>query len=1227
MKLIKRYMLFLLNLMIVSSLCFVNTGVVLAQSPAQTTEEDVVTPLFPGLDWDTSENIQKDIQAYGRTSVFIGNSFTAVANFPDKNPESIFDYYSSENLQSLGWDFIGGVGIELVYRHTSETFLTVTIEECSSSGTDYCINVWQSTKFIGLPNVAEPSTTPSPQIIGYNKTTPANGSTVNMSDLTNTYMLLQWTDALIDSTDRYQYCVDETNNNSCDSSWITRTGLYSGGPSEFTLVSGHTYYWQVRTRDTSVYANGGTWWSFTVVKTSISFNKTTPANGSTIAMPDTTYYLLQWTDALLPDTDRYQYCIDETNNNSCNSSWITRDSLYSGGPGDFTLIPGHTYYWQVRARDANVYANSGTWWSFTISGSAPTLGKTTPANGATIAMPATTYYLLQWTDIGLADTDRYQYCIDETNNNLCDSSWVTRDSLYSGGPGEFTLIPGHTYYWQVRARDANIYANSGTWWSFKISGSAPALSKTTPTNGSTIAKPDTTYYLLQWTDIGLADTDRYQYCIDETNNNSCDSSWVTRDSLYSGGPSDFSLVYGHTYYWQVRARDANVYANSGTWWSFTIQPILAPPSVTSIVRSIPTSSFTNASSVTFGVNFSQPVTGVDISDFTLTTTGVTGASITSVSGIDNTNTRTVIVNTGTGDGTIRLNLIDDDTIKNSQTTPLGGLAAGNGNFTTGEIYTVDRVIPTVSSIVISNTAASNVVTYKVTFSESVTGVDAGDFSIPVTTGTLSGLSVTSVSGSGNIYYINVNVGTGASGSSGVFRLDLTDNNTIKDAAANSLGGAVVGDGNFAGPVFSIWSGGISVTSDKNVVTVARPHIGSEIASYGGYSAGGLSAYVPMLFKDAFGGSYDSALYVQNTDSSNTASITIKFYDNTGTLSCTITDSIPALGYLGYWLPGESCLSAGWVGGAAITSDQPITAIGRPHIGTEVMTYNGFSSGSLTSSAPMLFKDAFGGSYDAALYVQNLSSSTTANISIKFYDSTGAETCTKVDTVAALASKGYWLPSESCLPSGWSGGAVITSDQPIVTVGRPHIGSQITTYSGLSSSSLTSSVPMLFKDAFGGSYDAALYVQNLNTTTTANISIKFYDSAGALTCTKNDTVAALASKGYWLPSEGCLPSGWSGGAVITSDQPIVTVGRPHIGAQITTYSGLSSGDVTSFLPMLFKDAFGGSYDSALYIQNLEATSANVVLKMYDGAGTLICTRNETVSGNSTVGVWLPSLTCP
>ena len=94
----------------------------------------------------------------------------------------------------------------------------------------------------------------------------------------------------------------------------------------------------------------------------------------------------------------------------------------------------------------------------------------------------------------------------------------------------------------------------------------------------------------------------------------------------------------------------------------------------------------SASSVAFTVTFSEAVTGVNTGDFALTTTGVTGASIAAVSGSGTT--YTVTINTGSASGTIRLDIVDDDSIRNNSNNPLGGTGAANGNFSAGETYTI-----------------------------------------------------------------------------------------------------------------------------------------------------------------------------------------------------------------------------------------------------------------------------------------------------------------------------------------------------------------------------------------------------------------------------------------------------------------------------------------------------------------------------------------------------------
>ena len=102
---------------------------------------------------------------------------------------------------------------------------------------------------------------------------------------------------------------------------------------------------------------------------------------------------------------------------------------------------------------------------------------------------------------------------------------------------------------------------------------------------------------------------------------------------------------------------------------------------------------TSASSVDFTVTFDESVTGVDTTDFVVDASGIAGASIDAVSG--GGTTWTVSVGTGTGDGTLSIDLIDDDSIEDGSGTLLGGTGAGNGDFTAGASYTIDKTSPTV----------------------------------------------------------------------------------------------------------------------------------------------------------------------------------------------------------------------------------------------------------------------------------------------------------------------------------------------------------------------------------------------------------------------------------------------------------------------------------------------------------------------------------------------------
>lgn len=128
------------------------------------------------------------------------------------------------------------------------------------------------------------------------------------------------------------------------------------------------------------------------------------------------------------------------------------------------------------------------------------------------------------------------------------------------------------------------------------------------------------------------------------------------------------------------------------------------PVVLSITRVNPNPSA--FSTVNFTVNFSENVTGVNAGDFSLSTTNISGTSIAQVTGSGST--YNVSVNTGSGNGYVQLNLVDDDSIKDSQNNSLGSTGINNGDFTNGEVYSIIKTVPNTTTTLISPNANANI---------------------------------------------------------------------------------------------------------------------------------------------------------------------------------------------------------------------------------------------------------------------------------------------------------------------------------------------------------------------------------------------------------------------------------------------------------------------------------------------------------------------------------------
>ncbi len=318
-----------------------------------------------------------------------------------------------------------------------------------------------------------------------------------------------------------------------------------------------------------------------------------------------------------------------------------------------------------------------------------------------------------------------------------------------------------------------------------------------------------------------------------------------------------------------------------------------PPQVSSIVR-VTDSTPTNSATVHYTVTFSEPVTGVDTTDFSLATTGsISGASLASVTPVSSS-IYTVLVNTGTGSGTIALRITSSNIID------IGGNALTGLPFV-GEVYTIDKSLPTVT-INQGNTQSdpTNIspIIFTAVFSEPVTLFTTGDVTLSGTAG--ANTAVVTDSGDHTTYTISVSGMTTdgtviASIHAGVAQDSLTnlnsaststDNTVTYDTTAPATPTASPTDGTYTGTqtvtltsagasqiryttdgtitptctVGSIFSGSISVSASETIQAIGCDTLGnfSAVASFA------YTINAPVVVVSSGGGGGGGGWYLPST---------------------------------------------------------------------------------------------------------------------------------------------------------------------------------------------------------------------------------------------------------------------------------------------------------------------------------------------------------------------------
>ncbi len=207
------------------------------------------------------------------------------------------------------------------------------------------------------------------------------------------------------------------------------------------------------------------------------------------------------------------------------------------------------------------------------------------------------------------------------------------------------------------------------------------------------------------------------------------------------------LNCGTTYHFRVAAVNS-----AGTSYGADqgVTTTSCPLPAVSAINTSSTNPALAGTAVNWTVSFNTSVTGVDATDFQLS--GVAGAAITSVTGSGTSYSVTASTAVGAA-GSLKLNLVDNDSIVNTAGTPLGGVGPLNGDFLAGQSYTMILPSPVLTKGVSSSAAVvNNVLTFDITA--------ANPYSVD-----MSAVTVSDVLPAG-ITYLNNLASTGSVGTAG-----------------------------------------------------------------------------------------------------------------------------------------------------------------------------------------------------------------------------------------------------------------------------------------------------------------------------------------------------------------------------------------------------------------------------------------------------------------------------
>lgn len=269
---------------------------------------------------------------------------------------------------------------------------------------------------------------------------------------------------------------------------------------------------------------------------------------------------------------------------------------------------------------------------------------------------------------------------------------------------------------------------------------------------------------------------------------------------------------------------------------------------------------------------------------------------------------------------------------------------------------------------------------------------------------------------------------------------------------------------------------------------------------------------------------------------------------------------------------------------------------------------------LFGGASQVKATGYGTAFVTSITFQNVGTGP-ANLSITFYPASGGTPVTWSPSEGALpvnAGSSLYVGNVSGVTSGFQGSAVMSSDQPLVSVlvqvpQAPSTVKNRPLSSGLPAGASNVLIPTVLKGVFNT--NTIFAIQNTDTDA-ADLTVNFIPVSGSPTVLNVTNLGPGMAKYYDMGKEAGIPAGFNGSVTIAAVKTGTTSTPGSVVAtsmelslandNVYAFEGTSEAGNTLYMPSAFCRFRGGLINSAYAVQNTDPTlNASVVVTYSNG----------------------------